>query len=118
MSETLFKKYGGFDTINTLVQTFYGKVLQSDNLTPFFKDIDMDKLMDHQTRFISQVLGGPVHFKEDVLFKAHQHLNIKEEDFLEVAEYLKETLEEAGVEDGDISIIMGIVTSTKEQILH
>ena len=44
-------------------------------------------------------------------------MDIKGENFAEVAEILEETLEDAGVEDEDIKTIMGIVGSTRSEIV-
>jgi hemoglobin len=48
---TLYDKYNGFATVNKLVQTFYGKVAESENLAPYFEGVNIQKLMDHQTKF-------------------------------------------------------------------
>lgn len=48
---TLYDKYGGFATVSKLVQAFYGKVSESKDLEPYFEGIDVQKLMDHQTKF-------------------------------------------------------------------
>jgi hemoglobin len=55
---TLYDKYGGFATVNKLVQALYVKIVESEILAPYFDDIDMQKLMDHQTKFFSGILGG------------------------------------------------------------
>ena len=44
-------------------------------------------------------------------------MNIQGEHFAEVAEILEETLEDAGVEEEDIQTIMGIVASTRPEIV-
>jgi hemoglobin len=38
---------------------FYDRVLNSDVIGAYFDDIDMRQLIDHQTKFISQGMGGP-----------------------------------------------------------
>lgn len=117
MGETLYEKYGGGDTVRTLVDAFYQKVLSTDVLVPYFENVDMDDLRDHQTRFISQVLGGPVTYSGDILKKAHEHLRVTEEAFGAVASCLQETLKESGVEEGDIATIMMVVGNSKGQIV-
>jgi hypothetical protein len=48
---------------------------------------------------------------------AHRNLNISSSEFAEVANILKETLEDAGVEDVDVATIISIVASLKDTIV-
>ena len=114
---TLYDKYGGFSTVNKLVQSFYRKVGESDSLAPYFVGIDLQRLMDHQNKFFSEILGGPVEYTGAHLKDIHARLNITEEAFLEVAELLEETLEDMGVDSTDIETIMEIVGGTKSDIV-
>ncbi len=114
---TLYDKYGGFATVNKLVQAFYGKVAESENLAPYFEGVDTQKLMDHQTKFFSDILGGPVKYTGRELKGAHAKLGITEDVFSEVAELLEETLEDMSIEDADIETIMEIVGGVKSDIV-
>jgi hemoglobin len=51
MSNTLYDQLGGFSVVRKLVSDFYDRVLEEDDLAPFFKDTDMAHLIDHQTKF-------------------------------------------------------------------
>ncbi len=117
MSDTLFDKYGGFSTVGNVVHSFYEKIMDEESLESYFWDIDMARLIKHQTDFLCQVLGGPASYSGRSLKDAHRSLNIIEVDFMTVAEILEETLEEAGVEDDDVTTIMEIVASTKDDIV-
>jgi len=114
---TLYDKYGGFSTVNKLVQSFYKKVGESEDLAPYFAGIDLQRLMDHQNKFFSEILGGPVEYTGAHLKDIHARLNITEDAFSEVAELLEETLEDMGVESADIKTIMEIVGGTKSDIV-
>ena len=117
MSDTLFEKYGGFATIGDVVHSFYEKIMDTESLEHYFWDVDMNRLMAHQTDFLAMVLGGPSNYSGRSLKEAHRHLKITVEDFLTVAELLEEALEEAGMEDQDIEMVIGIVASTKDDIV-
>jgi hemoglobin len=114
---TLYDKYGGFATVNKLVQSFYKKVSESEDLAPYFKGVDIQALMDHQTKFFSEILGGPVKYTGPQLKAVHVSMGITEDAFSEVAELLEETLEDMSVEDDDIATIMGIVGGVKSDIV-
>ena len=114
---TLYEKYGGFTTIHTIVKDFYHDVLAEESLAPYFSRVSMDFLIQHQTDFLSQVLGGPIQYKGRTLREAHQTLNVKRADFDLVAKLLQENLEDAGVEEDDVTAIIDIVASTLPDIV-
>ncbi len=117
MSITLFDKYGGFKTFGMVVSCFYQKVLDSEQLAPYFENVNMEKLISHQTNFLSKALGGPDKYKGLDLKSSHARLNITENAFNETVELLEEALEEGGVEKPDISTIISLVASLKDQIV-
>lgn len=118
MASTLFDKYGGFSTFSTIVSNFYQKVLDSEQLEPYFSGIDMDSLMNHQTNFLAKALGGPDQYKGRNLKAVHAQLNISLPDFEEVVELLAEALDEGGVEAADIESIVSVVTSLQDKIVN
>jgi hemoglobin len=61
MIEDLFDLIGGRTNINAATEVFYDRVLQDDNLRPFFEGVDMAHLRSRQTMFISMLLGGRVY---------------------------------------------------------
>ena len=84
------------------MSAFYDKVLDSQNLAVFFKNADVPTLIDHQTQFITYVMGGPASVSDETLRRAHARLDITERDFDEIVDIMKETLEDHDVEDADI----------------
>ncbi len=117
MADTLFEKYGGLKTFSEVVSSFYQKVLDSDELEPFFRGVDLESLMSHQTNFIAKALGGPDQYAGRDMTAAHANLHISNENFNEVAELLTEALEEAGVEEQDVGAIISTIASLKDQIV-
>lgn len=114
---TLYDKYGGFATVSKLVQEFYNKVAESEELAPYFAGVDTQQLIDHQTKFFSDILGGPVKYTGKELKIVHASMGITEEAFAEVADLLEETLEDMDVEEGAIETIMEIVAGVKSDII-
>ncbi len=113
----MFERYGGFSAVSRIVSSFYNKVMESDRLADYFAGIDMKNLLDHQTKFIASLMGGPASYTNDKLVRAHAHLNIDEESFDEVASLLKETLEDFDLDTSDIDIIMREITERKNAII-
>jgi len=116
--QSLFDKYGGFATVSKIVREFYREVLQSDSLKPYFEGAHMERIIDHQTKFIAHVLGGPAEYSGRELDVAHAHLAITPEAFQEVAVILRETLEDAGMTREDVDTVMGIVAGARGSVVR
>jgi len=106
MEKTLFEKYGGFSKISKIVLTFYDRMLEDDDVGPFFDDVDLPKLIDHQTQFISALMGGPATFSDDRIERAHRNMNIEHHHFDRLKEIVAETLADFDVAPADIEIVL------------
>ena len=118
MSQSLFQQYGGFAKISRVVLTFYDKVLDSDQIGDFFDEIDMSRLVDHQTKFISSLLGGPAAYTDDRLKQMHAHIGISDQDFDEMAKLLGEALDENGFELGDRDAVIREIEARRSCIVN
>ena len=117
MARTIFERHGGFATASRIVLSFYDKVLDSPVTSPYFAGRDMKRLIDHQTKFIASVLGGPASYSNEHLERVHATLDITEAVFLETVALLKETLEDHDFEDGDIAQVEREFMSRKNFIV-
>ena len=102
----MFDKYGGFVTVSRIVMDFYDRILDSDTAGPFFENIDIRRQIDHQTKFIAQVMGGPAAYSNDMLQRVHAPLKIDRAAFNEVASLLEATLRDHGIETQDVNAVM------------
>ena len=107
MEQTLFEKYGGFSTVSKIVLTFYDRMIEDDTVGPFFDDVDLSRLIDHQNKFISSLMGGPASFSDDHIERAHRHMTIEDHHFDRLKEIVEETLTDFSVETADIETILG-----------
>lgn len=117
MSTTLFDKYGGFGTVSKIVMDFYERALDDDQIGDYFADVDMPKLIDHQTKFISSLLGGPASFSDDRLKQVHRHLELTDADMNAMAALLAETLADHGVSGPDVATVLQAVESKRPLIV-
>lgn len=117
MGKTLYDKYGGFKTISRIVMSFYEKALDSEQIGDYFEAVDMARLIDHQTKFISSLLGGPAAYTDDRLRKVHEHLKLSHEDFDEMSALLRETLLEHGFDRGDVDLVIKEIEARRGPIL-
>ena len=117
MKSTIFQRYGGFANVSKVVMSFYDKVLDSPIASPYFANTNMKRLIDHQTKFIAQVMGGPASYTDEQLERVHDHLGITEVVFLETIELLTETLEDHDFADDDIRQVEGEMMDRKNFII-
>ncbi len=106
MATTVFDRCGGFATVRRIVSSFYDKVLDSPTVGRFFADVDMRSLIDHQTKFIASVMGGPASYDDEALRRAHARLAITRADFVEITGLLRESLEDAGLPADDVEHVI------------
>lgn len=117
MAQSMFLRYGGFASVSKVVSAFYDKAIDSPLLSPYFENLDMSRLIDHQTKFISTLMGGPASFSNEELERVHSNLNINEQEFQEMVELLKETFEDFDFDDSDVAAIQGEILSRKRYIV-
>ena len=106
MDKTLFEKYGGFSTISKIVLTFYDRMIDDDLVGPFFDDVDLSKLIDHQNKFVTSLMGGPASFSDDHIERVHRNMTIEDCHFDRLKEIMTETLSGFDVDSEDIETIL------------
>lgn len=116
-SSSLFARYGGIGGLRTVIFDFYDRILDSDVVGHFFDDVDLAKLVDHQTKFFASILGGPAKFTDQRLERAHAHLMVTHAHFNEITDILRETLETAGFAPEDLRMILKAVEARRTIIV-
>ena len=118
MSEqSLFEKYGGFSKVSKIVLAFYDTLLDRDEIGPFFDEVDMSKMVDHQTKFIASLLGGPASYTDRQLHQLHNHLDIRDAHFDELKVVLKDTLSDHGIEASEVDQVLQEFENRRVQIV-
>lgn len=114
----LFDKYGGIRVLRHVIMDFYDRVLDSEVIGHFFEDTDMARLIDHQTKFFTMVLGGPADFSNERLARAHSHLRLDHTQFDEAVALLVDTLEEANFSDEDRDAVIAAIETRRNIIVN
>ena len=116
--ETMFERYGGPPFVMRFVLRFYDRVLASIRLAPFFANSDMQRLVEHQAKFISTVMGGPASYNNSMLAETHAHLDIDDQAFDEMISLFKAALEEADIAGSDAEHIIAALNARRAYIVH
>ena len=106
MAKTLFDKYGGFSVVSRIVLDLYERLLDDDDVGPFFDEVDMRRIVDHQTKFVSSLMGGPASFTDEQIRRTHDHLAITSAHFDRLSDLLSETLRDHGLSDEDVAKVV------------
>lgn len=115
---SVYQRIGGKAALNAAVDLFYVKVLADERVNHFFEDTNMKRQHSKQKEFLAAALGAPTPWTGKDMRKAHENLDLREEDFAAIAENLQATLKELKLGDAIIGEIMTIVASTKKDVLN
>jgi hemoglobin len=113
---TLFERVGGFAQVRLIVSELYDRILDSERLRHYFEHSDVRRLIDHQTKFVSALMGGPASYTNDQLSRAHVHLGISNEEFDEMAELFRETLEDFDVPEVEVERLHAHILSLRDTV--
>jgi hemoglobin len=117
LEQTIYDKYGGFSAIRKVIFSFYEAALDSDIIGDFFEKVDMNRIVDHQTKFVSYLLGSPVDYSDQRLSQVHAHLGIRDFHFDEMKEILADTLDNHGFAAGDTEIVLDAIEARRRAIV-
>jgi hemoglobin len=118
MADTdLLQRLGGPEGVSRIVFAVCDHILASERLEPFFKAVNMRRLIEHQTKLISLVVGGSASQTNEELRDAHADLGIDAVAFREMLSHLRATLQEFGVAAADINSVMTEIEKREEYIV-
>jgi len=118
MSKSVYDEIGGFTSVRKLITAFYDNVLDCDEVSILFENVNMERLIDHQSKFFSMLLGGPASFTDQELIQAHMRLGISSHQFDLTKECLVETMEDFELSDKHIDFISNAFESKRELIVQ
>lgn len=115
---TLYERIGGAEAIESLVESFYERVLADPELSFYFKDKPMEKLRKMQKEFFSAATGGPITYSGRPLSEVHRGLAISKREFGRFTEHLINTLKEIGVKESESNEIISHVNLYADEITN
>jgi len=116
--ESHYDRVGGKPAIREVVEQFYARVLDDDELAPYFTDADVSEVKRHQVLLLSQVLGGPAEYDGRELGAAHRGLGITSDHYDKVVGHLVAVLTDLGADDELLAAAGGVVAGVKADIVE
>jgi two-component system chemotaxis sensor kinase CheA len=118
-SGSLFERLGGQNTVDTLVDKFFDKVLADSRIKIFFEGIVTERLRNKKKSYWAFAFGGESQFTGKSLREAHQLLldkGLSEEHFEAMIGIFNETLCEMDIPDDLVQEACKIALSTRDEI--
>jgi hemoglobin len=115
--ETLYERLGGNDGIRAVVDDFYDRLQEDDELGPFFEDADMERLRKTQTDFLCEAAGGPETYDATPVGEAHLHVPFTPAHIQRAVDLLSESLEEFDVPEDDAGKVIEAVAAYEDDLL-
>lgn len=103
--------------METLLLTFYSRVLADPELQPFFAKTAMEKLLRMQRELFGAALGGPHAYDAKGLAKVHAGRRITPRHFHLFRQHLLTTLKESGASDDDIREVVREITKYQKDVV-
>ena len=114
--QSLFDRIGGEPVVESLIDTFYERVLSDEKLKPFFKNTPMDKLRHMQREFFAAALDGPIKYSGRPLAYVHQGRGIKPSHIGRFVGHLLDSLKDSNLDENDINEIIDHVNTYADEI--
>lgn len=115
--QTLFHRIGGEETISRLIDDFYQRVMNDDELSPFFVDVPMEKLRRMQREFFTVALDGESNYSGRPLAYVHHGRGIKPRHFQRYVEHLDATLSSFQLTSDDHQQIISRINTYVDEIV-
>ena len=105
VSDTLYDKIGGEPALEKVIDKFYDRVMEDNELKYFFTTLDPKRIRVHQTRFLGACFGKTKtlgKFKEMDVKLAHLNFHLTDRHFFLFKLHLAQTLKELGHSEEEV----------------
>lgn len=113
-----YERIGGGATVRLAVDELYKLILADPELKDYFEGVEMPKLKVHMVDLLTTVLGGPNQYTGRELADAHRGLEITEEHYRKVGEYLIGLLQSIGAPDDVVTSVGATLSAVSDQVIE
>jgi hemoglobin len=123
LKSSLYSRIGGDEAIAKVLNIFYKKIMSDEQLAPFFRDIELEKLINKQRVFLTYAMGGPSDYTYWQRGLRNVHLasvesGLNDMHFDLVVEHMAKSLEQIAIPDDHIAEVKEIVEGTRKHVLN
>lgn len=117
MDSSLFERLGGAEGVAEIVESMYARVLDDELLSPFFRNVDMERLRQMQYEFLASALGGPVRYSGAELQAIHAGRGIEGRHFSAFVGHMVSAMEEHGASKQQVDEMLGQIALYRDRIV-
>ncbi len=118
---TLYKRLGGAEALEAVVEQFYRMVMADTRIKHLFKNSDIEKLKAHQERFLTYATGGAAYYSGRTMQRAHHRLvqdhGLNDGHFDAVIDNLRGALRSLDVPTDLIEEVCELANSVRDDVL-
>ncbi len=113
---SLYERIGGEETIASLIDAFYDRIISDEELRPFFANSSVETIRRMQREFFAAALGGPIVYAGRGLREAHSGRGITKVHFRRFIDHLMETLKDYEISEQDSYDIISRLNTYVDEI--
>jgi hemoglobin len=113
----LYERLGEQEGIRAVVDDFYDRLLDDEQLGPFFEGADMELLRRTQTDFLCEAAGGPETYDAAPVREAHLDVPFEPDHIERAVDLLYESLAAFDVPEDDADVVVGAIAEYEEDLL-
>ena len=119
-NETLFEKVGGEVALELATSSLYAKIVLDDELAPFFKGMNVNRIEQRQREFLAYAFDGPTVNQKVDLRAAHAKLvkqGLNHQHFDRLVGHLSAVLEGLDIDPADKEEALQRVEKTRREVM-
>ena len=113
---TLYERLGGREKLPSVIEELYRRVLADPLLAPFFEGVDIERLKQKQTIFLTSAFDGPGDASGVELASSHHGRGIEREHFSAFVGHLAAALEHHDAPAHEIDEAIGRIATYDQSI--
>ncbi|OIQ18234.1 MAG: hypothetical protein BM556_08195 [Bacteriovorax sp. MedPE-SWde] len=117
MKQTIYEKYGGYDTIYEIIFDLYKELCDHPEIAQHFIGVDIDRLIILQTQFVSRALGGNIEYKGRPMYRAHHPMAITNFQYKEVQIIFSKLFKKHGFSDEDVQAVKDLLKAERSKVV-
>ncbi len=113
---SLFDRLGGTGVVAKIVHEMFRRVLDDEELAPFFEHVPMERLRLMQYQFVTAALDGPAEYTGAELTAVHAGRGIRPQHFAKFCGHFADAMEHYEAAPQDVDAALGRLAMFKDKI--
>lgn len=117
MTTTLFDSIGGAEVVDSVIDLFYERVTQDEQIGKFFQNASVERIKSMQRQLFGVALGAPLEYQGRSLGEVHKGMGISRDDLSIFINHLLESITELGIDRDDANQFVARIATYADEVL-